>query len=331
MPMIARRHLLRVSAALLLAPGLAGVPAPARAQEWPARVVRLIVPFPPGGGADAIARIVSGKLAETWGQQIVIDNRAGAGGNIASEAAARSPPDGYTLYLAGDFQAANPYLYPKLSYDPVADFEPVSLVVQFPVAFVVPNSSPAPTVAAFVAEAKAKPGQLTFASPGYGTSPHLAAELFKRVAGIELTHVPYRGAAPAIQDILGGRVDSFFNNIAPVVQLMKEGQLKLLAVTSAQRSAAAPDVPTLAESGLTGFEVSGWYALFVPAKTPAAIVRKMHADTAAALADPVVKERLEQLGLFVVGSTPEELGAYLKAEMAKWGPVIKAAGLKVGE
>jgi len=327
--MLTRRRLLKLSTACLVAPGVMGTFA--RAQSWPAHPVRLIVPFPPGGGADAIARIVSGRLTEMWGQQLVIDNRGGAGGNIASEAAARSPPDGYTLYLAGDFLGSNPHLYPKLNYDPVADFEPVSLVVQFPVAFVVPNSSPSASVGEFIARAKASPGMLTFASPGYGTSPHLAAELFKRVAGIELTHVPYRGAAPALQDVLGGRVDSFFNNIAPVIPLLKEGQLKVLAVTSAERSKAAPEVPTLAESGLPGFDVSGWYAFFMPARTPTAIIGRMHADTAAALGEPAVRGRLEELGLFVVGSTPDELGAHLKAELAKWGPVIKEAGLKVGE
>jgi tripartite-type tricarboxylate transporter receptor subunit TctC len=311
----------------MFAPGL--IAGASQAQEWPSRPVRLIVPFPPGGGADAIARIVSVRLAEMWGQQVVIESRAGAGGNIASEAVARSAPDGYTLYLAGDFQATNLYLYPRLSYDPVADFAPVSLVVQFPVAFVVPNSSPARSVEEFIAHAKANAGRLTYASPGHGTSPHLAAELFKRVAGIELTHVPYRGAAPAIQDVIPGRVDSFFNNIAPVVPLMREGQLRLLAVTSARRAPATPEVPTVAESGLPGFDVSGWYAFFVPARTAPAIVKKMHADTAAALAEPAVKARLEQLGLFVVGSAPEELGAYLKAEMEKWGAVIKEAGLKV--
>jgi len=325
--MLTRRHAVRIAAAAIMPLGLTG--RAASAQEWPNRPVRLIVPFPPGGGADAIARIVSGRLAETWGQQVVIENRGGAGGNIASEAAARSPPDGYTLYLAGDFQSINPFLYSKLSYDPVADFEPVSLVVQFPVAFVVPNVSPAKSVQEFIAYAKANPGKLTFASPGHGTSPHLAAELFKRVAAIELTHVPYRGAAPALQDLVPGRVDSFFNNIAPVVPLMKDGQLRLLAITSANRSPAVPEVPTVAESGLPGFDVSGWYAFFVPARTPPAVIRKMHADTAAVLAEPAVKARLEQLGLVVVGSTPQQLAAYLKAEMAKWGPVIREAGLKV--
>jgi tripartite-type tricarboxylate transporter receptor subunit TctC len=325
--MITRRQLLTASAATALAPSL--TVGAAFAQAWPNRFVRLVVPYPAGGGADAIARIVSARLSETWGQQVVIENRGGAGGNIASDAVARSAPDGYTLYLAGEFQATNLYAYPKLSYDPVADFLPVSLVVQYPVAIVVPNSSPARSIGEFIAYAKANRGKVTLASPGYGTGPHLAGEMFKRVAGIELTHVPYRGAAPALQDLVPGRVDSLVNNIAPIVPLMQQGQVRVLAVTTAKRTPAAPDVPTLAESGLPGFDVSGWYAFFVPAKTPSDIVRKMHADTAAALAEPAIKGRLEQLGLFVVGSTPDELASFLKAEMAKWGPLIKEAGIKV--
>ena len=329
---VTRRSSLRLASAAALA---AALPCPAFAQGsvqgWPNRFVRLIVPYPAGGGADAIARLVGAKLSELWGQQVTIENRGGAGGNLASEAAARSTPDGYTLYLAGEFQASNLYLYPKLTYDPVADFAPVSLVVQYPTAVVVPNNSPAKTVAEFIAHAKANSGKLTFASPGLGTGPHLAGELFKRVAGIELTHVPYRGAAPALNDVIPGRVDSFFNNIAAVLPLQQQGQLRVLAVTTGRRTPAAPDIPTLAESGLRGFDVSGWYAFFVPAGTPPDIVKKMHADTVTALADPTVKAKLEQLGLFVIGSTPGELAAYLKSEMEKWGPVIKSAGITIRE
>jgi tripartite-type tricarboxylate transporter receptor subunit TctC len=325
--MIDRRRLLQGIAASAIATHGAHAQAP----SFPNRFVRLIVPYPAGGGADTIARIVSGRLSEMWGQQVLIENRGGAGGNIASEAAARSAPDGYTMYLAGEFQATNPFLYPKLNYDPVADFVPVSLVVQYPTALIVPNSSPSHSVAEFIARAKAASGKLTFASPGHGTGPHLAGELFKRVAGIDLVHVPYRGAAPALQDVVPGRVDSFFNNIAAVVPLMQQGQLRVLAITTAKRTPAAPDVPTLAESGLPGFDVSGWYAIFVPAKTSPEIVRKMHADIVAVLAEPAVKSRLQDLGLFVVGSTPEELGRFLKAEMNKWAPVIKDANIVVRE
>jgi len=321
--------MIALSAASALAPG--ALHRPALAQAWPNRFVRVIVPFPAGGGADTIARLVGARLSDKWGQQVVIENKGGAGGNLAAEATARSAPDGYTMFLAGDFQATNIHLTPKLSYDPVADFTPVSLVVLYPIVMVVPNSSPARTVGEFIARAKANPGQLTFASPGHGTAPHLAAELFKRTARIEIRHVPYRGAAPAIQDLIPGRVDSFFNNVAPVVPLMQQGQLRALALTSAKRAPAVPDLPTMAEDALPGFDVSGWYAFFVPARTPAEIVRRMHADTAAVLAEPAIKGRLEQLGMVVVGSTPEELGRFHKAEMDKWGPVIKEGGITVSE
>jgi tripartite-type tricarboxylate transporter receptor subunit TctC len=332
--MISRRQLMQLLVASglalsTLASGLLRDAAWAQTQGWPNRHVRLIVPFPAGGGADSIARIVAARLSEMWGQQVLIENRGGASGNLAAEATARSAPDGYTLFLAGDFHSSNVFMYPKLSYDPVADFAPVSLVVLYPSAMVVPNSSPARTVREFIAHAKSSKEKLSFASPGHGTSPHLAGELFKRTAGIDLTVIPYRGAAPAIQDLLPGRVDVLFNNIAPMLSLMQQGQLRVLAVTTGKRTPAAPDVPTLAEAGVPGFDVAGWYAFFVPAKTPNEIVRKMYTDTAAVLAEPAIKRRLEELGLFVVGSTPEELGKFHKAEMDKWEPVIKEAGISI--
>ena len=271
--MITRRRALTL-AACAAAPAL--LTRTARAQAWPNRPVRVIVPFPAGGGGDTIARIVGAKLTEIWGQQIIIENRGGAGGNLASDATARSAPDGYTIFLSGDFLVTNQFVYSKLSYDPVADFTPITLVVRFPVVIVAPNSSPANNFREFIALAKSSSNPLTYASPGYGTSPHLAAELLKREAGIELTHVPYRGAAPALQDLIPGRVDSFFNNIAPTVPLMRQGQIRGIAVTSAKRAAAMPDLPTAAESGLPGFDVSGWYAFVVPARTPQEIVTKIH-------------------------------------------------------
>jgi tripartite-type tricarboxylate transporter receptor subunit TctC len=325
--MSSRRRLLQWLAASAFVPALPAVRAPA--QAWPNRFVRLVVPFPAGGGADAIARIVAARLSEIWGQQVTIENRGGASGNLAAENVAHSPPDGYTMFIAGDFQAVNAFLFAKLSYDPVADFAPVSLVVQYTNGMAVPNSSPAHTIKEFIAYARTK--QLTFASPGLGTSGHLAGVLFMREAAIKLNIIPYRGAAPAIQDLIPGRVDIFFNNLSPMISLMQEKQVRMLALTTAKRSPAAPEVPTLAESGLPGFDVPGWYAFFVPAKTPAEIVRKMHADTAAVLAEPAIKKRLEDLGLFVIGSTPEELGQYLKAEMDKWGPIIREAGISVRE
>ena len=334
--MISRRRLMQMAAASGFAPstlalGVFGHAAQAQTQTWPSRFVRLIVPYPPGGGADTIARLIAARLSEMWGQQVLIENRGGAGGNLAAEATARSAPDGYTMFLAGDFQATNIHLTPKLNYDPIADFMPVTLVVHYPIVMVVPNSSPARSIREFIAHAKANPGKVSFASPGHGTAPHLAAELFKRTAGLDLVHVPYRGAAPAIQDLIPGRIDSFFNNVAPIVPLMQQGQVRALALTSAKRAPAVPDLPTVAESGLPGFDVAGWYAFFVPAKTPSEIVRKMHADTAAVLAEAPIKRRLEELGLLVVGSTPEELGKFHKSEMDKWGPVIKDAGISIRE
>jgi tripartite-type tricarboxylate transporter receptor subunit TctC len=322
--MLTRRKILVSASALALSGSLA------RAQAWPTRFVRLIVPYPAGGGADAIARLLGAKLTEMWGQQVSIENKGGAGGNIASDAAAKSAPDGYTMYLGAEFLTTNPHVYPKLSYDPIGDLQPVSAVVQYPTIVALPNSSPAKTVQEFIAYAKANPGR-TFGTPGHGTGPHLAGELFTRLAGVTLTHVPYRGAAPGLNDLIPGRIDSFFNNIAPVVPLMRQGQVRGLAVTTARRSGAAPDVPTIAESGLPGFDVPGWYAIFVPAKTPGEIVAKMNADVNTAVADATVKGRLEDLGLFVGGSTPEALGAYVRAETEKWGPVIKAAGISIKE
>jgi tripartite-type tricarboxylate transporter receptor subunit TctC len=326
--MISRRTLIALSAASALTPALAAPRAHAQ-QAWPNRFVRLVVPFPAGGGADSIARIVAQRLSEVWGQQVTIENRGGASGNLAAENVAHSPPDGYTLFLAGDFQAVNVFLHSKLSYDPVADFAPVSQFVQYTNALAVPNSSPARDMKEFIAYAKTK--TLNFASPGLGVSGHLAALLLMRDAKIKFNVIPYRGAAPAIQDLIPGRVDLFFNNLSPLISLMEQKQLRVLGVTTAKRSPASQDVPTFAESGLPGFDVPGWYAFFVPAKTPPEIVRKMYADTAAVLAEPVTKKKLEDLGLFVIGSTPEQLGQILKTDMDKWGPIIKEAGLSVSD
>jgi tripartite-type tricarboxylate transporter receptor subunit TctC len=323
--MLTRRSALLTT---LFAPAV--ISSAALAQGWPNRFVRLIVPYPAGGGADAIARILGQRLSEMWGQQVTIENKGGAGGNIASDAAAKATPDGYTMFLGAEFLSTNPHVYPKLSYDALTELQPVSAVVQYPTIVALPNSSPAKTVPEFIAYAKSSPG-LTFGTPGHGTGPHLAGELFKRTAGIELQHVPYRGAAPGLNDLIPGRIDSFFNNIAPVVPLMNQGQVRGLAVTTAKRSAAAPEVPTIAESGLPGFDVPGWYAIFIPARSPPEILAKMNADIQTALAEPGVKGKLEGLGLFVGGSTPDALGSYLKSETEKWGPIIKAAGITIKE
>jgi tripartite-type tricarboxylate transporter receptor subunit TctC len=264
-----------------------------------------------------------------WGQQVVVENKPGAGGNIASEFVARSAPDGYTLYITAAGLAINRYLFPSLGYDPVADFAPVTLICSFPNMLVVPNSSPLRSVADLIAEAKKNPGKLTFASPGHGSSPHMSGELFKYMAKVDLTHVPYRGAAPAYTDLLAGRTDTYFAVMASGLPLVQSGQLRALGVTTASRVQAAPDLPTIAEAGVPGYDTSSWFAFFVPAKTPPEIIKKMHADIVAVLAEAPIRAKLDQQGLIPIGSTPEELRAHFKSEMEKWAPVIKAAGIKV--
>jgi tripartite-type tricarboxylate transporter receptor subunit TctC len=335
--MISRRRAIELAAAAALAAAptsrtFAQAPAPpASASDWPNRFVRLIVPFPPGGGTDAIARVVAGKLSDIWGQQMVVENRGGGAANIGTEAVVRSDPDGYTMLIASMPLAVNRFLFPSLNYDPIEDLTPVSLICEYPNIMAVPITSLARSVGDFIAYAKANKGKVTFASSGHGTSVHLSGELFKRMAGIEMLHVPYRGAGPALNDLLPGRVDVMFNNIGAVLPLIRGGKLRGLAVTTAKRTPAAPELPPIAEVGVPGFDVSSWYALFAPARTAPEVVRKMHTDTVAALSDPVTKQRLEQLGVVIVGSTPAELATFLQAEMDKWGPVIKEAGISIRE
>jgi tripartite-type tricarboxylate transporter receptor subunit TctC len=327
---LTRRRLLALSAGSALTASLGGRAARAQMQslDWPNRVVRFIVPFAAGGPTDIVARIVAEQLAKIWGQQAVIENRGGAGTNIGNEMVARSDPDGYTVLFATASLAVNRSLYRSLSYDPIADFTAVSLVSRFSLFMFVPNSLPAKSVMEFVAYAKAHPGKLTLASPGTGSTPHLAGELLKQMAGIEMTHVPYRGASPALNDLIPGRVDCYFGSGA-LLENMRSGQVRGLAVTGAKRDPAAPELPTMAEAGVPGYEVSSWHGLFVPAKTPPEIVRKMGVDTVAALADPVVKGKLEQAGYMVVGSSPGELQTLLKSEIDKWSVVIKTVGVKI--
>jgi tripartite-type tricarboxylate transporter receptor subunit TctC len=328
--MISRRRALRLAAGSALAPALARH---ARAQNgvqtWPTRFVRLIVPFPPGGGTDSIARVVAAKLSEIWGQQLVVENRGGGATNIGTEAVVRADPDGYTMLLQSMPLAVNRFLFPSIGYDALTDLAPVSLLCDYPNIMAVPMNSPAHSVQEFIDYAKARPGKVTFASSGHGTSVHLSGELFKRMAQIEMLHVPYRGAGPALNDLIPGRVDVMFNNIGAVLPLIQGGKLRGLAVTGAKRAPAIPELPTIAESGVPGFDVTSWYAFLVPARTPQSIIRQMHSDTVAALNDPDTKAKLEQnLGVTVVGSSPQELAAMLKAEMDKWGPVIKDAGIR---
>lgn len=327
--MLTRRRVTKLCAAAALTPGiLAGA---ARAQNFPNRVVRLIVPFPAGGGTDGVARILTNRLSEMWGQQVVIENRGGAGSNIGAEAVARAEADGYTMLIGSLPLAVNRFLYASLNYDSVTDFAPVTLICTYPNLLIVPNSSPAKSVRELIIHAKASKGKFTFGSSGIGTSPHLSGELFKRMAGFDATHVPYRGVAPAMNDLIPGRIDMMFNTAGGVLPQARAGQVRGLAVSTAERFPTAAEFPTVAESGLPGFDVSSWYAFFVPAKTSPEIVKKINADTIAALAEPTVRARLEQLGVSIVGSTPEVLAAKLAAEIAQWGPVIKAANIKVSE
>ena len=322
-----RRRFVALTSASVLAPVLA--PHVVRAQTWPNRFVRVIVPFAAGGATDVIARTIGHRLSEVWGQQVVIETRGGAGGNIGAQIAAQADPDGYTLFISSVGQAVNRFLYTSLGYDPIADFAPVTLICLQPNIMVVPNSSPAKSVPEFIAYAKANPGRVTFGSGGNGTSVHLCGELFKRVTGIEMTHVPYRGAGPALADLIAGRLDVIFDNITGSLTQVQAGSARGLAVTTAKRSPAVPDLPTLAEAGVPGFDVSAWFAFYLPGKTPPEIVRKAHADIVAAMAHPPVKERLQQLGADLVGSTPAELARHIQAEMDKWGPVIREAKIRL--
>jgi tripartite-type tricarboxylate transporter receptor subunit TctC len=327
--MITRRRFTGVAAACAIDCVLTA--RPARAQAWPSRHIRLIVPFAAGGATDVIARVIANRLFEVWGQQVVIENRGGGGANIGALAAAQADPDGYTFYITSFGHAVNRFLYPSLAYDPVADFAPVTLICMQPNIMAGPNSSPAKSVTEFIAYAKANRGKVSYGSGGNGTSVHLCAELFKRMAGIEMTHVPYRGSAPALQDVIAGRLDVIFDNITNCLPQVKGGNVRALAVTTGQRVSAVPDLPTIAEAGVPDFDVSSWFGFFVPAKTPPAIVKKMNEDTVAALAHPPVKARLEQLGAALVGSTPQELARHLKSEMDKWAPVIREAGIKIDQ
>ncbi len=300
----------------------------ARAQSYPSRHVRLIVPFPPGGASDPVARVLANRLAEIWGQQVVVENKGGAGGNIGALAAVQSAPDGYTLFMSASFVAINPFLYRSLPYDPAADLAPVTRLTAYTNVMVVPNSSPARSAREFIELAQARPAKLSFASPGVGTVQHLCGELFKHMAGVELTHVPYRGGGPALNDLIPGRVDVMFATLPSALPQITAGTIRPLAVTAGSRVSFVPDLPTVAESGVPGFDVSDWHALFVPAKTPVDIANRIHDGVVDSLAYPAVQHRLEELAIVPMPSTPAELARFIKSEMEKWGPVIRDANIK---
>jgi tripartite-type tricarboxylate transporter receptor subunit TctC len=324
--MLSRRRLIKLSAASVFAPTI--ISSGALAQAWPTRHLRIVIPFPPGGGADIIARLIAFKMSETLGQQVIVESKSGAGGNVASEHVARSDPDGYTMFLAGDHLATSHFINPKVTFDPVRDFEPISLIVKYPIIMAVPTNSPDKTLADFIARARKDPGKLTYGSPGAGAVPHLSGELLVHHAKLKMVNVQYRGAAPGIQDLIPGRIDSFWNNIAPLLPLAKDNQLRMLAVTTAQRSPLAPEVRSISEDVPSYGDVSGWYALFVPGKTPKEIIAKLSSAAAAATNDPPTKKKLEDQAMIAVGSTSEELRAFHKADMEKWGHLIEQAGLQ---
>lgn len=299
------------------------------AQTYPNKPIKMVVTFPPGGAPDILARIISEKINPAWAQPVVIDNKPGAGGNIGAEAVARSPADGYTLVMGTvGTHSINGALYAKMPYDMVKDFSPVTLVASTPNLLVVNNTVPARNVAELVALARAKPSALMYGSPGIGTSVHVSGELFASMTGTKLTHVPYKGRAMAIPDLLGGQIQLMFDNMPSALPVVKEGKLRAIGVTSATRSLSAPDIPTLAEQGLEGFEATSWFAVFAPANTPKEITTKMHNEIARIFKLPDVQTRLKTLGLDAILGGPDELAAYQRAEITKWNKVVKDSGAK---
>jgi tripartite-type tricarboxylate transporter receptor subunit TctC len=311
-----------VAAAAMLA--MSGM---AVAQPFPSKAVHIFVPYPPGGGVDVLTRTLGDVVSKQWGQSVVVENRPGAGGVIASQALASSPPDGYTLIVVASGHATNPFLYPKLPYDTFKDFTPISLLASSANILLVRADSPFKTLADLIAQARAKPGSLSFAHAGNGTSTHLAGELLKNLAGIDMEAIPYKGGAPAINDLLGGQIPLSFNNGPESVGQIAAGTLRALAVTTASRAAFLPDVPSMGET-VQGYDTEVWWGLLGPAGMPADVVAKLNADFVAAVNSDAVKERLTKLGAAPIGSTPQAFDARIRADYEKWGPIIKAAGMK---
>jgi tripartite-type tricarboxylate transporter receptor subunit TctC len=323
---------LSVAAAVVAAAGVASpafAQAPALAGAYPNRPIRFVVPFPAGGGNDTMARTIGNKLAAALGQQFVVDNRPGAGGLIGAETAAHAAPDGYTLFLGGvASHGILPNLQPKLGYDPIKDFAPVSLIASAPLVLVVHPAVPVKSVKELVQFAKTKPGQLNFASNGTGGSSHLAAELFKMMTATDMVHVPYKGLAPALTDLLSGQVQLMFSSTVAMLPQVRAGRLRPLGITSVKRSAAMPDIPTVAEAGVAGFETASWYGVLAPAGTAKPIVERLNREIAKAVQLPDVRERLMSEGAEPVGGSPAEFAAHIKRELARWAQVIKQAGIK---
>lgn len=325
------RRVLIVASALLLVLASAGLHAQS---GWPTKPVRIVVPFPAGGTTDIVARMLAADLQKAWGQSVVIENRAGAGGNIGSEAVAKSPPDGYTLLMAtvGTHSINLPLFEQnkqKLAYHPLNDFVPITNVAAVPNVMIVPAALPVNSVAEFIAYAKARPGKLNMASSGNGTSIHLTGELFKSMTGTYMVHLPYRGSAPALTDLIAGNTQVMFDNLPSALPHIRSGRLKALAVTSRERSPALPNVPTLAESGLKDFDASAWFGLLAPAGTPREVVTRVQQDVARILATPEMRERFAGQGAVPVPNTSEEFAAFIRSEIEKWSKVVKFSGARV--
>jgi tripartite-type tricarboxylate transporter receptor subunit TctC len=319
-----------IAAALLAQTAAAQGPSASSGQAYPSKPIRLIVPFAAGGGNDNIARLVGKRLSDSLGQPLVIDNRPGAGGVLGADLAAKSAPDGYTLFLGGvGSHALNPNLIEKLPYDPIRDFAPVALLAQAPLVLVIHSSVPAHDIAEFVAYARKNPGKLNFASNGNGTSSQLAAVMFDSVAGVDMVHVPYKGLSPALTDLLSGQVQLMFSSVVAILPHIKAGKLRALGVTGAKRLAALPEVPTIAEAGFPGYEASSWYGILAPAGTPREIVMKLNAELRKALERPEVRKSLLAEGAEPVGGSPEQFAEYIRAEKERLGKVIRDAKIRL--
>lgn len=321
------KHSLLIAPVLALAGAALTLSAPARANDYPNKPIRLIVPFPPGGINDVVGRIVATHLGERLGKQIVVDNRSGAGGVVGTELAANAPKDGYTLLIISIASAVNPWLY-KVPYEPVASFAPVAILVSAPTVIAVNPDLPAKSIAALVALAKQKPGELTYATSGVGTSLHLAGELFRMTAGVDLLHVPFRGAAPALIDVAGGHSKIAFGSVTSTIPMIRSHKLRALGVGDMKRSGALPDVPTVAEAGVPGYEAGNWIGIVAPAGTPPEIVEKLHREISALQDSAEVQKQFAGEGADVVTMTPEAFGDFMRAELAKWGRVVKTANIK---
>ena len=322
------KHLLAVMLAALYALETGSVAA--QSDKWPSKPVTYVVPFAPGGTTDILARIIGQKLSVALGQPVMIENKPGAGGNIGSDAVAKAKPDGYTILgCTISSHAINPSVYAKMPYDAVKDFAPITLIASAPSVLVVHPSLPARTLAEFTALAKTGPGRINYASNGNGSSAQLAAVLYESMAGVRMVHVPYKGLAPALVDLLAGEVQAMFSSVVAIVPNIKAGRLRALAVTGKRRAALLPEVPTLDESGVPGYEAGSWYGILAPAGTPQAIVVKLHEAIARALAQPEVRERLVSEGAEVIGSTPEAFAAHITAELARMGKLIRDAGIRM--